>query len=65
MLAGMTRKKEDRKHQIANESLVRVACSCGWFWRNDFLKNKLGSQLTQEVEIEFKHHVEDMEARGY
>jgi hypothetical protein len=52
-------------HEIANLTMVRVQCSCGWFFRLDLLKGKTDEAIRDEVEMEFLKHQHEMLKGGY
>jgi len=52
-------------HSRKSASLVRVNCSCGWFFYNEALKGKTDTELEAEREYEYNKHLEDMARAGF
>lgn len=53
------------KHKIRRMALITIACSCGWFWRNENLRGKKDDTLEQETMDAFMNHQMEMEAQGF
>lgn len=52
-------------HQEKDKSLVRVRCTCGFLFYNEFMKGKTDGELEYERDAAFQRHIIELEGMGF